>query len=405
MHTLATRFSLPAAALLAAGVVTVTPAVAPPPALSLAAPPVVHSMQMPDIQLAATVADILEFPALKQWVRNQVVDVATLAVGWAKAGEGVGMTLRGAPEFILTLTQQVLSRDLLGALTTIEKGFAGAVTVIGGPLLASVIERNQRSLAVDLALQAATPAALIGLGTALVAGFDDFARSVIIAGQNVVDSLLPINIGNVINALVDGVKLIAQGLGEGAGKIVDGIVFAQQTIATALAAQPTSTLAPAAKVAGAAALSVSTPPSTADTVVTLKTSVDTAPSSASTPSAPAPSVTSAPTPTADPTPSASAPSPTAAPSPSAAPSPTAAPKPTEDVTKTGNKFEPGSKVSDVENGTGGTGSTGTTTTPNTETPGATTTTTTTSAGTTSTGTTSGGETNAPSSQDSGAAAA
>ncbi|CDO09245.1 hypothetical protein C1S82_30345 [Mycolicibacterium cosmeticum] len=398
MHALATRLTLPAAALVAAGVVTVTPAVAPPPALTLAAPPIVHSMQMPDIQLAATVADILEFPALKQWVRNQVTDVATLAVGWAKAGEGVGMTLRGAPEFARTLLQQVFAGDLLGALTTIEKGFAGAVTVIGGPLLVSLIERNQRTLAVDLAMQEAVPAALIGLGTALVAGFDDFARSVIIAGQNVVDSLLPINIGNVINALVDGVKLIAQGLGEGAGKIVDGIVFAQQTIATALAAQPTSTLAPTAKVAGAAALSVSTPPSTADTtVVTLKTGTDTTGSATvATPSATAdPKPTADPQPTADPTPSATA-----------APSPTAAPKPTEDVTKTGNKFEPGSKVSDVETSSG---STGPTSTPTAGTPATTTTTTTTgeatSGDTTSAGTTGGGEANAPSSQDGGAAAA
>ncbi|MEN4475198.1 hypothetical protein [Mycolicibacterium cosmeticum] len=397
MHALATRLTLPAAALVAAGVVTVTPAVAPPPALSVATPSIVHSVQLPDIQLAATVADILEFPALKQWVRNQVTDVATLAVGWAKAGEGVGMTLRGAPEFARTLLQQVFAGDLLGALTTIEKGFAGAVTVIGGPLLVSLIERNQRTLAVDLAMQEAVPAALIGLGTALVAGFDDFARSVIIAGQNVVDSLLPINIGNVINALVDGVKLIAQGLGEGAGKIVDGIVFAQQTIATALAAQPTTTLAPTAKVAGAAALSVSTPPSTADTtVVTLKTGTDTTGSATvATPSATAdPTPTADPKPTVDPTPSATA-----------APSPTAAPKPTEDVTKTGNKFEPGSKVSEVETSSGSTGSS----TPTTGTPATTTTTTTigeaTSGDTTSAGTTGDGAANAPSSQDGGAAAA
>ncbi|GAS97922.1 hypothetical telomeric SfiI 20 protein 3 [Mycolicibacterium canariasense] len=399
MHALATRLSLPAAALVAAGVVTVTPAVAPPPALSVAAPPVLHSVQLPDIQLAATVADILEFPALKQWVRNQVVDAATLAVGWAKAGEGVGMTLRGAPEFARTLLQQVFAGDLLGALTTIEEGFAGAVTAIGGPLLVSLIERNQRSLAVDLAMQEAVPAALIGLGTALVAGFDDVARSVIIAGQNVVDSLLPINLGNVINALVDGVKLIAQGLGEGAGKIVDGIVFAQQTIATALAAQPPNTLAaPTAKAAGAAALSVSTPPSTADTtVVTLKTATDITGSSASSPSGlSTPSATADPTPTAAPTPSATA-------TPSATPSPTA-PKAADDVTKTGNKFEPGSKVSDVETSTGSDESTST---PTTGTSGAPTTTTTTgeaaSGDTTSAGTT--GHAEAPSRQDGGAAAA
>src|SRR3954463_10088853 len=116
MHTLTARLSLPAAALVAAGVITVTPA-APPPVLSVAAPSVVHSLQMPDIQLAATVADILQFPALQQWVLNQVRDVATLAVGWAKAGEGVGDALRGAPAFIRTLTQQVFSGDLLGALT------------------------------------------------------------------------------------------------------------------------------------------------------------------------------------------------------------------------------------------------------------------------------------------------
>ncbi|WP_155906506.1 MULTISPECIES: hypothetical protein [unclassified Mycolicibacterium] len=262
MQTLTTRLSLPTAALMAASIVAVTP---PPPAFTALPAPVVHSVQVPDIQFAATVADILQFPAFKQWVINQITDVVTIGVGLAKAGQGVQQTITAIPSLVVTVTQQILARDPVGALGTIEKGVIGAVTVIGGPILAAVIQRDQRALAVDQALVQAIPAALIGLGTGLVAGFNDFAVAAITAGQNVVAALLPLNIGNVITAVVDGIQLVAQGLSTGAGKVVDGIVFAQQTIAKALATQPAVPVA-AIKPTATAAVTATALPNTAAVV-------------------------------------------------------------------------------------------------------------------------------------------
>ncbi|MBI3225929.1 MAG: hypothetical protein HYZ39_12825 [Mycolicibacterium cosmeticum] len=375
MQTFAARFSLPMAVAVAAGAVAFTPVVAPPPALSAVAPPVAHSIQMPKFQLTASVIEILELPVLTQYIKNQITDLATFAVGWAKAGDGLGTSLRALPEAIVTVTRQVLDGDLLGALTTIEKGLVTTLTLVGGPLLASRIARNQRTLAVDEALAAAWPIAFVGLGTALFAGFDDFARSVIIAGQNLVDSLLPINIGNVIDALVGGVKLIGQGLAEGAGKITDGVVFFQQTLAEALKAEPSGVPG----LAGASALSVTALPKTADTIVTLKTGTETTPVEDDVVQDKGTEVTSTvsgtvstPTATATATPSA-----TSTPTVKATSSATA-PEPTQDVTKTGNKFEPGSKVEDNPGSPGTAGSsTPATDTPSTGTPGTTTTTTTT----------------------------
>lgn len=273
MHALASRLSLPTAAFVAAGVVAVTPVVAPPAALSVAAPPVaVSAVPLPKIELTASVLDILQFPAFKQWVANQVIDVAILGAGWALAGQGLVDSILALPSTIGTALQQVLSRDLLGALTTIEVAVVDAVTAIGGPLLESIIERNQRTLAVQGAMQQAVPEALIGLGTSIFAAIDGVTRAFIVAGQDVVGALLPINLGNLVTAIVDGARLVVQSIGDGAGDIVDGIVFAQQTIATALATQPPPTFA-RQDVTGFAAAAVSEPPSGGGSVVTLSTSV------------------------------------------------------------------------------------------------------------------------------------
>ena len=363
MQSIAARFSVPMAVAVAAGAVAFTPVMAPPAALSVAAPPVVHSVQMPEFHLTASILEILELPVLKQYIKNQITDLATFGVGWAKAGDGLGTSLRALPEAIVTVTKQVLAGDLLGALTTIEKGLVTTVTLVGGPLLASRIARNQRTLAVDEALAAAWPIALVGLGSALFGGFDKFARSVIVAGQNLVDSLLPINIGNVVDALVDGVKGIGQGLAAGADTITNGVVFFQQTLAEALKAKPSG----APGLTGASALPVTGVPTTADkTVVTLKTVPETTPDEDK-----GDEVTGTVSTGAVSTPTASA-TPSATPSVKATPSATA-PEPTQDVTKPGNKFEPGSKVEDK---TSSTDTNGSTSTPTTATPVVTTATTT-----------------------------
>ncbi|WP_285031341.1 hypothetical protein [Mycolicibacterium sp. lyk4-40-TYG-92] len=260
MHTLTVRLSLPtAAALMAASVMVTAP---PPPVLAALPAPVIHSVQMPDIQLTATIADILQFPAFKQWVANQITDLVTIGAGLAKAGQGVGQTISAIPGLVVTATQQVLARDFVGALGTVEAGVIGAVTVIGGPILVSIIARDQRALAVDQALVQAVPVALIGLGTGLLGGFNAVATSAIIATQNVVAALLPINIGNLVTAVVDGIKLVVQGLNTGAGNVIDGIAFAQNTIAKALATQPAPIAAvtptPAAGVAATAIPKITT---------------------------------------------------------------------------------------------------------------------------------------------------
>lgn len=277
MHTLTARLSLPtAAAVMAAGVIVAAP---PPPVLRALPAPVIHSVQMPDIQFTATIADILQFPAFKQWVANQITDFVTIGAGLAKAGQGVGQTISAIPGLVVTVAQQVLARDFVGALGTVEAGVIGAVTVIGGPILLSMIARDQRVLAVDQALVQAVPVALIGLGTGLLGGFNAVATSAIIATQNIVAALLPINIGNLATAVVDGVKLVVQGLNTGAANVIDGIAFAQNTIANALATQP----APIAAVTPAPAAGVAATAIPKITATKIKPAVKPAPTSATQP--------------------------------------------------------------------------------------------------------------------------
>ncbi|MFG1934368.1 hypothetical protein ACGFK1_27560 [Mycobacterium sp. NPDC048908] len=236
MHTAVRPLATAGVALLGAGVIAATPVAAPPEAPT----PQIHlsELPMPQVQLTASVVDIFTFPAFRQWVVNQIDDLATLGIGLARSAAGLGQSLAAIPSTLVTATQQVLSGDLLAALTTFETYLVGSLVAVGGPTLAAIIERRQRVLAVSEAMQEAVPAALIGLGTGVFAAVDGVLRSSIIAGQSVVDALLPPNLGNLVNALVGGTQLIAGSLVDGGQDIVDAIVFAQKTIATALAAKP-----------------------------------------------------------------------------------------------------------------------------------------------------------------------
>jgi len=236
MHAAVRPWITTGVAIVGASVIAVTP-VAPPPQTLM---PQVHipEMQMPQVQLTASIADIFTFPAFRQYVLNQIDDLVTLGVGLGGSAAGLGQSIAAIPSTLVTATQQVLSGDLLGALTTFETYLVGSLVAIGEPTLAAIIERRQRVLAVSEALQEAVPAALIGLGTGIFAAVDGVLRSSIIAGQGVVDALLPLNLGNLVNALVGGTQLVLGSLADGGQDIVDAIVFAQQTIATALAAQP-----------------------------------------------------------------------------------------------------------------------------------------------------------------------
>ncbi len=140
MHKPVRPWLISGAALVGASVIAVTP-IAPPP----------------DVQLSASIAQIFTFPALQQLILNRIDDIATLGVGLAGSAAGLGLSIALLPATLRTVTQQVLSGDLLGALTTIETALVGSLVAIGQPTLDAIIERWQRYLAVREALQMAVP--------------------------------------------------------------------------------------------------------------------------------------------------------------------------------------------------------------------------------------------------------
>jgi hypothetical protein len=178
---------------------------------------------MPAVQLTASVADIFTFPAFQQYIRNQIDDLVTIGVGLGQSAVALGESIAMIPGATRTVIQQVLSGDLLGALTTIETALVGSIVAVGEPTLAAIIERRQRVLAVQQALQEAVPVAVIGLGTGIFAAVDEVLRASIIAGQGVVDALLPLDLGNLVNALVDGTRLVLGSFVDGGQDIVDGV--------------------------------------------------------------------------------------------------------------------------------------------------------------------------------------
>jgi hypothetical protein len=243
MHTAVRPMLMSGVALVGAGVIVVTPVAPPPQALV----PQVHipAVHMPDVQLSASIADIFTFPALRQFVLNRIDDIATLSVGLAGSAAGLGQSIALLPATLRTVTQQVLSGDLLGALTTIETALVGSLIAIGQPTLDAIIERRQRYLAVRQALQVAVPQAFFSVVGGVGEGVDGVLRAFIIAGQDLVDAVLSLNPGNIASALVNGTKLVVGSFVDGTQAVVDGIVTAQQTIATALAAQPAAASATA----------------------------------------------------------------------------------------------------------------------------------------------------------------
>ncbi len=217
-------------ALLGAGLIassTITPVHVAAPRLSDVA-----------VQLQASVLDIFTFPAIQQSIANEVEFVAIRAVGLAEAGAGLAESVAALPETLLTAVQQTLSGDLLGALTTIEDAAVGAADAILIPYVAAQIEVGQIQLAIQSALLLAQPVAAVELGAGLFDAFDTVARALITAGQNIVDAVLSFNIGDIVTSLVEGVTDVVTSFGAAGQVAVDGIVAAQNTLATALATRP-----------------------------------------------------------------------------------------------------------------------------------------------------------------------
>jgi hypothetical protein len=126
----------------------------------------------------------------------------------------------------------------VGAFDTVTTAIRDSVIAVGQPLLDSVIWRNQKAAAVQTALYAASPLAFLSVVNGFLQAGNIVATSLITGTQDFVAAVLTLNLGNIVNAALDGTKNFIASLGEGAGAIVAGIEAAQKGIADALATPP-----------------------------------------------------------------------------------------------------------------------------------------------------------------------
>ena len=240
MHTAVRPWVTTGVAIVGAGVIAVSP-VAPLPRVHV---PEIHApavqVAMPEVQLTATFADLLDFEVLRQVIVNRIDDIATLGVGLALSGAGLGAAIAAIPGTLVTLTQQILTGDFDGALTTIETYLIESGAAIIGPTLGAIIERRERYLAVQAALQTALPTAIVEFGAGVVAAIDVVARAAIEGGTIVADTVLDGDFGNLPGAFVEGTAVFLASFGPAGQALIDGTAAAQETLADALAATPPS---------------------------------------------------------------------------------------------------------------------------------------------------------------------
>jgi hypothetical protein len=220
-------------------------AVAPISPLTAAAPQhlvrAASTVSATEFQLTAlNVPYILTLPIVRQEIRNWAANWAVYLGGLAKSGIGLAQSLLSIPGVTVEVLQQVLALDFVGAFDTITTAARDSVVAVGQPLLDSIIWRNQKYYAVQTALRAAVPQALIDVANGFLSAGSEVTTSLIEGTQEVVAAILTLNLGNIVNAALDGTKGFVVALGTGAGDIIGGIESAQRGIATALATPPPS---------------------------------------------------------------------------------------------------------------------------------------------------------------------
>ncbi|CAN5766077.1 hypothetical protein BH09ACT7_BH09ACT7_34890 [soil metagenome] len=225
-------------ALASVGVIAASSITPTPPALMAAVPtisaPTVHTT-------AFELPYILTLPIVRQYVANTIESWVVYLGGFAQAGVGLVESLAAIPQTLVTITQQLLSLDFVGAFNTLSAAIRDSVIAVGQPLLDSWIERRQKVLAVQTALQAAVPEAFISVVNGTLAAANGVTTSVIAGTQNLVAAILSLDLSNIVDATIDGTKNFVVSLAQGAGDIVGGIEGAQLLIATALATPAPST--------------------------------------------------------------------------------------------------------------------------------------------------------------------
>ena len=181
---------------------------------------------------------ILSLPIVRENIRNTIENWAVYLGGFAKSGVGLAQSLLALPSVTIEALQQALALDFVGAFDTIATGVRDTVIAVGQPLLDSIIWRNQKAALVQAALSSALPLAYISVANGFLAAANGVTTSLIVGTQDFVAAVLTLNLGNIVNAALDGTRNFVMALGAGAGAIVDGIEAAQRGIVAALATTP-----------------------------------------------------------------------------------------------------------------------------------------------------------------------
>lgn len=181
---------------------------------------------------------VLSLPIVRESIRNWAENWGVYLAGLGKAGVGAAQSLLAIPGVTVEIIQEVLALNFVGAFDTFAAAVRDSVVAVGQPLLDSVIWRNQKALLVQAALESAVPLAWIDLANGFLAAGNVVTTSLIQGTQDLVAAVLTLNLGNIVDAAIEGTRNFFVALGEGAGAIVSGIEAAQRGIVTALATTP-----------------------------------------------------------------------------------------------------------------------------------------------------------------------
>ena len=226
-------------ALVGASAIALTPISPTPPALRALDVPSATAAVARDFQLAALdIPYILTLPIIRQNILNTIENWAVYLAGFGKAGVGLVQSLLAIPGVTVEAIQQALALNFVGAFDTVTTAIRDSVIAVGQPLLDSIIWRNQKALLVEAALSAATPLALLSVVNGFLVAGNLVTTSLIVGSQEFVAALLTLNLGNIVNAAIQGTQNVVVALGQGAGAIVGGIETAQMGIVGALATTP-----------------------------------------------------------------------------------------------------------------------------------------------------------------------
>jgi hypothetical protein len=226
-------------ALVGAGAMVMAP-ISPIPAASPASVVwTAPSTASPEFELTALEWPyILSLPIVREQIRNWAQNWGVYLAGLGKAGVGVVDSLLSIPGVTVEIIQEIFALNLVGAFDTFATAVRDSVVAIGQPLLDSVIWRNQKYLVVQAALESAVPRAWIDVANGFLAAGNVVTTSLIQGTQDFVAAVLTFNLGNIIDATLEGTKNFFVALGDGAGSIIAGIEAAQRGIAAALATPP-----------------------------------------------------------------------------------------------------------------------------------------------------------------------